>query len=418
MHLVFPNNVAEFCLKIVLPLVLYAAHGWFATWLAITLLFHPYEPKRLLFWEIQGIFPKRRSKLSQAVAGTITDTLLTTSDIKAQADTMVTEQNIYLAVDGIVGAVLTEFRDTTKLHRLANELSELSPAFLEQVMLALIEGVEQGKHKNIAQITERIFDQIVLSVRISRPQADEAAAWIMESIVTPLNIRQELIRMLSPQNIAALDESINEHASGPYKFVARIIGVKRVCYEWRNFLEKEPQQAEKIIADVLKHFNTQDQISMRIANFDMRSLPLHTIAQIRLQAISLVQEFLVTQKEAIINAVHNIQGPAQNTVQSVIIRFNPESIRPEWLERVKQAMAAFCYAYLKKELGNLLERAIPQFGVYGIIARKIELFSPQELEKVIQRICKQELKALEMFGLFIGLWLGFLQVALNLIQLH
>jgi uncharacterized membrane protein YheB (UPF0754 family) len=400
------------------PIIFYTFHGYIATVMAIALLFHPYEPIFLPWvgWQLPmtpGIFPKRRPKLAQAVASTVTDTLLTTADIKVQVETLLTEENIYLAVDGMVNVLLTEFRDTTKLHRLANEISELSPAFLEQLVVAVIEGVEQGKHKNIAIITEKIFDQIVLTVRISRPQADEAAQWIMESVITPSNVRGELIRLLSPQNIQSLENSINQHASGPYKILARIIGVKRVCYEWRNFLEKEPDQADKILTDLLTHFRIEEQIADRVATFDLRSLPMQTIAKIRQQSISLVEEFLVTHKEAILNAVRNIQGPAVNTVQSVIIRFNPEGIRGEWLDRVKKNVAQFCYGYLKQELGGLLERAIPQLGVYGIISRKIELFTPQQLETVVKRICKNELRYLEYLGAFIGFGMGCIQAFIN-----
>jgi uncharacterized membrane protein YheB (UPF0754 family) len=398
------------------PILFYAFHGWGATWMALTMLFHPYEPKYIFGWHVPftpGIFPARRSKLSQAVAGTITETLLTTSDIKAQVENLLTEQNIYLAVDGIVDVVLTEFRDITKLHRLANELSELSPAFLEQLVLAIIEGVEQRKNRHIAAITEKIFDQLIVGLRISRPQADEAATWIMDSIVTPVNVRQEMIRLLSPQNINSLEQSISDHASGPYKLLARIIGVKRVCYEWRNFLEKEPDQAEKIIADLLKHFHIEDQIATRIATFDLRGLPLQTVEKIKQQSVSLVEEFLVAHKEEILQAVKNIQGPAVATVQSAILRFNPESLKPEWLHRAKENMASFVYGYLKKELGGLLEKAIPELGVYGMIARKIEVFTPQQLEQVIKRICHQELRMLELLGAFIGLWLGCIQATVN-----
>jgi uncharacterized membrane protein YheB (UPF0754 family) len=413
------HNPLQFFWIIVFPIVIYTLHGWLATKMAIVMLFRPYEPW-VIFGRpmIQGILPRRRHKLSQAVASTVTETLLTTSDIKMQAERLVTEENIYLAVDEIVTAVLHEFRDTAKLHRLANELSELAPPFMEQLVLAVIEGVEHGRHRNIATITERIFDQIILSVRISRHQADEASKWIMDSIVTSSNIRHELVRLLSPQNIVALEESIGNHASGPYKLLARIIGVKRVCYEWRNFLEKEPEQAEKIIRDLVKHFNIEEQVATRIANFDLRSLPLQTISQIRLQSISLVEEFLVTHKEAILASTKNIQGPAISTVQSAIIRFNPESLRPEWLERAKKGITAFCYAYLNTALGTWLERAIPALGVYNIIARKIELFTPQQLEEVVLRICKQELHWLEVLGSIIGLWLGLLQVAINIANLN
>jgi len=399
------------------PIIFYTFHGYIATVMAIWLLFHPYEPKFIFGWQVPmtpGIFPKRRPKLSKAVASLVTDTLLTTSDIKAQVENLLTEQNIYLAVDGMVNVLLTEFRDTTKLHRLANEISELTPAFLEHLVITTIEGVEHGRHKNIEIITEKIFDQIVLTVRISRPQADEAAAWIMESVVTPQNVRLEIVRLLSPQNISSLENSVNQHASGPYKILAKIIGIKRVCYEWRNFLEKEPEQADKILTDLLKHFHIEDQIADRIARFDMRALPLQTIAKMRQQTISLVEEFLINHKDAILNAVKNIQGPASNSVQSMIIRFNPESIQREWLERLKQNVSGFCYGYLKQELSGLLERAIPQLGVYGIIARKIELFTPQQLEDVIKRICKQELHWLEALGGLIGLMMGCVQVGVNM----
>jgi uncharacterized membrane protein YheB (UPF0754 family) len=422
-----PNQISDYFahqfwtdfFKYAFPLIFYTLHGWLATAMAIWALFHPYNPIYVpgTNWVLPctpGIFPKRRAKLAQAVAGTITDTLLTTTDIKAQAENLVTEQNIFLAVDGFVEAVLKEFRDTTKLHRLAHDLSELSPVFLQELVVATVDGVEQGRDKRIATITEKIFDQVILSVRISKHQADEIAARIMESVITSGNIRNELIRLLSPENIHALEESIQSHASTPYKLLARVIGVKRVCYEWRNFLEKEPAQAEKIINDLLARFAIQEQIASRIANFDLRSMPLQTIAKLRQQAIGLVEEFMVDHREDILTAVKHIQGEAMGTVQSAIIRFNPASLPGEWINRAKHDMAVFFYSYLKLELGNLLERAIPALGVYGMIARKIDLFTPQQLEAVVKRICRSELKWLELLGAFIGFWLGGLQVLINI----
>ena len=406
---------AEF-FKNIFPLVFYTLHGWLATAMAIWALFHPYEPWYLLGFQVPctpGIFPKRRAKLAQAVAGTITDTLLTTSDIKAQAENLVTEQNIYLAVDGFVDAVLREFRDTTKLHRLARDLSELSPAFLQQLVVATVDGVEQRKDKRIAVITEKLFDQIILSARISKGQADEFAARIMEGIITPPNVRNFLLGLLSAHNIAALDESINMHAGGPYKLLARIIGVKRVCMEWRNYLEKEPTESHKIISVLLKRFAIEEQIADKITTFDLRAMPLQTIARFRLNLISLVEDFLIEHREDILSSVKHIQVEAVGTVQSAIIKFNPESIPGEWIARAKQDIAVFFYSYLQQELGGLLERAIPALGVYGMIARKIDLFTPQQLEAVVKRICRQELKWLELLGAFIGFWLGCVQVVIN-----
>ncbi|HEY9715062.1 MAG TPA: DUF445 family protein [Chroococcales cyanobacterium] len=404
--------------KVAFPLIFYTFHGWFATWMAVGALFHPYDAHYIGSWQIPltpGIFPKRRSKLAQAVATTVTDTLLTASDIKAQAETLVTEQNIYISVDLFIDSVLKEFRDTTKLHRLASDIAELSPTLLQHLVESTIESVEQGKEQRVATITEKIFDQVVLSTRISLDQANEIASYLMEAFLTPAKVRNALIQILSPQNINSMDESIQAHASGPYRILAKIIGVKRVCYEWRNFLEKEPDEAHKIIGDLIKRFGIMDQIAVQIANFDMRSLPLQTITRFKQDLIRFVEHFIVDHRADLLESVKRIQDEAMGTVRAAIIHFNPERIPEPWVQRAKTDLSAFAYSYLKRELGELMEKAIPALGMHALIAKKIDMFTAQQLEALIKRICKQELKWLEILGGFIGLMMGIMAVAVNIL---
>ncbi len=187
--------------------------------MAVKMLFHPYEPKFFWFTKIQipmtpGIFPKRRAKLAQAIASMVTDTLLTPSDIKAKVESLLIEQNIYLAIDLFIESVLIEFRDTTKLHRLASDIAELSPTMLNHLVASIIHSVETGKDHRVATICEKIFDHAIVTMRISLDQANEIANRLMEAFVTPVKIRAALITLLSPQNINALDESIQAHAGG------------------------------------------------------------------------------------------------------------------------------------------------------------------------------------------------------------
>jgi uncharacterized membrane protein YheB (UPF0754 family) len=407
--------------KVLLPPVLYMVHGYLATVMAVWMLFHPYEPKfipgtKRAFWFTPGIFPKRRAKLAQAVASTVTETLVTAEDIRAKAELLLTEENIYLSVDLFVESILIEFRDTAKLHRLASDLAELSPTLLHHWLEATIESVEKGKDKRISVITEKIFDQIILSVRINLDQANELSARLMEAFLTPPKVRNALITLLSPQNIAALDESIQAHAGGPYRILARIIGVKRVCYEWRNFLEKEPDEAQKIITDLMKRFGIRDQLALQIANFDMRSLPLQTIARLKENLVSFVESFLVQHREDLLSAVSKIETEAISTVRAAIIHFNPGSIPTPWVNRAKQDLSTFAYSYLKRELGVLLEKAIPALGMYALIARKIDLFTAKQIEELVYRICRTELRALELFGGVIGFFLGIAQIIVNAIS--
>ena len=416
------HDVWFFFLDIIVPPLFYTVHGWFATWMAIGALFRPYEAWFLPFtnWQIPctpGIFPKRRATLAQAVAGTITDTLLTTEDIKRQVQTLITEQNIYLAVDGFVDAILTEFRDTDKLHRLAKDLSEISPALIQQYVVSLVEGLEKGRDRKFATIIEKLFDHVIMSARISKEQGYELADRIMENMLTDNHVRTFLISTFTPQNIGALDDSIQKHATPPLKLLARLINVKNVCTESRKFLDAEPEKADKVISDLLRRFEIRDQIATKISSFEMRSMPMQSVANLRKNAIAFTESFVVEHKQDILTGMERIQGEAMGTVQTAIIRFNPGSLAPEWLERIKRDVATFIHSYLKRELGALLERAIPAVGAYGLIATKIEQFSPQQLEQVVLRICRKELKALELLGALIGFWLGCVQVGVNLLSM-
>jgi len=417
------KDFAAFLIKTVLPPVVYAIHGYGATWLAVRMLFRPYEPvyipftnKQKQFWLTPGIFPKRQSKLAQAVASTITETLLTPEDIRRRAEELVTEDNIYTTVDLFVDSVfLKEFRDTTKLHRLANDIATLSPTILRQFVDSTISSLEQGKETRVAAITEKIFDQVIVTTRINLDQANEIAARLMENFLTPEKVRSGLITLLSPQNVNALEESINVHASGPYRILARIIGVKRVCNEWRAFLEKEPNEAHKLIADLTKRFGIKHQLAVQIANFDLRSMPLENIANLRKNVVRFVEGFLIEHKDDILDACRKLEDEAIVTVRNAVLRFNPETIPAEWLTGVKKNISGFTYSYLNRELGHMVEQAIPKLGVHGLIAQKIDHFAPQQLEKLVYRICQNELYALELFGLGIGGCMGIIQIFLNAI---
>jgi len=408
-------------IKVFLPPILYGAHGFAATWCAVKMLFRPYKAWFVPYTQIQipftpGIFPKRQAKLSQAVASTITDTLLTPKDIKQRADELVTEENIYNAINLFFDSVLLkEFRDAAKLHRLAADLAAFSPTLLQHFVRSLIDSLESGKDSRIPAITEKIFDQIVMSTRINLDQATELSSRIIENFLTPEKVRSALISLLSPQNIGALEESINVHAGGPYRLLARLIGVKRVCYEWRNFLEKEPDEAHKIISDLIARFGIKHQLAIQIANFDLRAMPLENINRLKQNVVTFVEDFVVEHKEDIIEACKKFENEAMVTVQSAIVRFNPDSVPPDLLEKTKRNLASFTYSYLKRELGQLLEQAIPKLGVHGLIVSKIDLFTPMQLEYLVKRICKNELKALEYFGGVIGAVMGIIQILINAI---
>ena len=71
-------------LSLLLQPLIAAFTGWFTTWIAIYMLFHPREPKRFLGVTIQGIFPKRQKQFAAKLGTTVASELLHFDDIAAQ----------------------------------------------------------------------------------------------------------------------------------------------------------------------------------------------------------------------------------------------------------------------------------------------------------------------------------------------
>jgi uncharacterized membrane protein YheB (UPF0754 family) len=56
--------------------------GWFTNWIAIKMLFHPREPKKILGLTFQGIFPKRQQQFAEKLGQLVSNELLSFSDIE------------------------------------------------------------------------------------------------------------------------------------------------------------------------------------------------------------------------------------------------------------------------------------------------------------------------------------------------
>lgn len=56
--------------------------GWFTNWVAIKMLFHPKEPKKILFITFQGVFPKRQRQFAEKLGKLVSTELLSFREIE------------------------------------------------------------------------------------------------------------------------------------------------------------------------------------------------------------------------------------------------------------------------------------------------------------------------------------------------
>jgi uncharacterized membrane protein YheB (UPF0754 family) len=70
-------------MMILLPLIA-AFIGWFTNWIAIKMLFHPREPKKILWFTLHGIFPKRQRQFAEKLGKLVSEELLSFNDIASK----------------------------------------------------------------------------------------------------------------------------------------------------------------------------------------------------------------------------------------------------------------------------------------------------------------------------------------------
>lgn len=56
--------------------------GWVTNWVAVKMLFHPKKPIKILFIEIQGVFPKRQQKLAEKLGEIVAQELFSFKDVR------------------------------------------------------------------------------------------------------------------------------------------------------------------------------------------------------------------------------------------------------------------------------------------------------------------------------------------------
>ncbi len=66
---------------VLIPLIS-AFIGWFTNWIAIKMLFHPREPKKILGMTFHGIFPNRQQQFAEKLGKLVSQELLSFSDIE------------------------------------------------------------------------------------------------------------------------------------------------------------------------------------------------------------------------------------------------------------------------------------------------------------------------------------------------
>jgi uncharacterized membrane protein YheB (UPF0754 family) len=392
----------------------YSLHGWIATEMAIWMLFHPYEPKYIPFtrWVIPftpGIFPRGRKKLSVSIANTITDLLLTEQDIRKQAERLVTEPHIYQVIDSLSGSIYRELKDVAHLKRIYRYLDRIIPTLADRVVNAVARSLaDDGDTSVVLALLNRVLTDVVTRLHITPSQADKLARLLLNDLFPPEMIRQGLVRLLAEENAYRIQVAVRKRLQGWQGVLLRFVDIQDMVLKTRDFMRDQPTEANAMLTELITELKCHDKLADALIH-----LPLHRLDVAHLPLTDIVKQGLIDHKDVIAQALAGLGTNVTQSVTAQILRLDLPWA--QWLPAIKQDVARFTYQYLRRELAQLIGKALPYISLNSVIVEKIDQFSAQELEETIQRICRNELRTMAYLGAFLGFWLGMIS---NLVSSH
>ncbi|NDC42917.1 MAG: DUF445 family protein, partial [Chitinophagia bacterium] len=123
--------------------------GWFTTWIAFYMLFHPRRPIKLLGFTIQGIFPKRKHQFAAKLGAVVATELLHFGDIAAKIKNPAMLQSVMPEIEAHVDYFLNE------------KLKEKMPVIGMFVGQGMIEKIKEGLMEEITEMLPQVINKYV-----------------------------------------------------------------------------------------------------------------------------------------------------------------------------------------------------------------------------------------------------------------
>jgi uncharacterized membrane protein YheB (UPF0754 family) len=130
--------------------------GWFTTWIAIFMLFHPKKPRRFLGITIQGIFPKRQKQFATKLGNLVATELIHFSEIATQLKDPEHLKN----VKPIIEKHLDNFLKIKLKEKLPVLSMFVSDNIMQQIKEGMMEEIEQLLPDVIGHYTDSMTNRI------------------------------------------------------------------------------------------------------------------------------------------------------------------------------------------------------------------------------------------------------------------
>ena len=179
---------------ILIPLIS-AFIGWFTNWIAIKMLFHPKEPKKILGLTFHGIFPKRQQQFAEKLGRLVSKELLSFKEIEEKITNPENLSKMMPLVEGKID------------HFLHEKLSSVFP------MISMFIGQNTINQLKLVfmQELESMFPEIIGSY--------------MKNIESQLDLEEMVTEKVAGFSSDKMESILNQIMSKEFRFVEVIGGI-------------------------------------------------------------------------------------------------------------------------------------------------------------------------------------------------
>jgi len=390
-----------------LPPILGTLIGYFTNDIAIRMLFRPYRPwyvgrYRLPF--TPGLIPSNQGRLAARIADTITRSLLTPEELQNIARRLLQLERTQAAIYWLLQTALNQVKLEEYKARTAKILAGILHDFLGQSLPRLLRILARQEDFLAEQINQ-IFDRFLLEFRLSAPQAEQVADWLLELVLTPDLLRRALVDFLTDETIDVIDQDLREQTTGTYWVVANFFGVRNGLMRLRRFCIEEPETANQRLAELMQSLGLKSRLTELIRELSLQNLPVVTMHKLRKQLRELVREYLQTDGPALIQNLSDSLN-WDEIAHLILTRLRSSSVMNSSLNLISEELALIIERYLEKDLEQVIAQVIPILDIDQAIIDRVNATSPADLEAGIQGIVRTELQAIVNLGGILGLLVG------------
>ncbi|WP_029522099.1 DUF445 family protein [Persephonella sp. KM09-Lau-8] len=190
--------------QLLIPPILGAFIGYITNYLAIKMLFRPYEEKRIFGVKIPftpGLIPKRRKEIAISLAKTIEKHLFTPEKLhKLFEESGYKERlqkRIEIVLDQLIDDIMEDIRDTIKSGISLGKINIKTTLIATALEKALEKLSENLKEKLKEKLLEKASDNIEKNIEEELPQ-----------ILSQLNVEKMVVDTLMEMDIQTLEEIV------------------------------------------------------------------------------------------------------------------------------------------------------------------------------------------------------------------